>query len=224
MIAWTLAYADPHLERRWRLKYAADQAALDAALSLTTLLWPGAVACTVGAAAVAYHCAACIVVHFRGRHIAWQQQPQGRNPVEALRPPPPPAALAALHRRRFTGSRRSGLADRLAGLGPALLAAVAPDSFHVASPAHAAGPGSTAPAPAHRQARGAVLSVHAAAHGLHTCFVCTLLPQLCPPLLHPTDCLLCSCALCTPIRRGGWRRFAAPSCRAGPADLEGEWQ
>jgi hypothetical protein len=50
MITCRLGFADPRLERRWQLKYAVDQAALDTAISLTTLLFPGVVSRTVSRA------------------------------------------------------------------------------------------------------------------------------------------------------------------------------
>lgn len=46
-----LAFADSRQERRWEQKQAADQAGLDAAVSIQTLLFPSLVARTVRAAA-----------------------------------------------------------------------------------------------------------------------------------------------------------------------------
>lgn len=46
--SWTwLAFKDPRQEARWQLKFAADQARLDTAFSLQTLLFPGLVARTL---------------------------------------------------------------------------------------------------------------------------------------------------------------------------------
>lgn len=47
MAAWGLGFREERLEAGWERRFAADAAALDACVSLQTLLFPGLVARTV---------------------------------------------------------------------------------------------------------------------------------------------------------------------------------